>query len=66
MQIGTAVFHRIVQEAEQRGATIERQAAIKALCRTMAETVRFGCFGPETHLPIAESRIDSWKGGQGW
>lgn len=66
MHIGTAVFNRIVQEAEQWGREQERTAAIKALCSTMGETVRFGTFTPDILLPIAENRIDSWKTEKGW
>lgn len=66
MTIGTAVFVRIVQEAEQRGARVERTAAVKAVCKTLGETVRFGCLTPDVLLPLAERRIDSWKTDVGW
>lgn len=71
ISMGTAVFHRIKEEmylkGKKEGAEQERVPAIKALVTTMGETNRFGCFGPETLLPCAESRIDSWKDGKrGW
>jgi hypothetical protein len=62
MQIETAVFRRIVSEA----AELERTAGIKAVCQTLAETNRFGSFGPEILQEIAKDRIDSWKNGNGW
>lgn len=62
MQIGTAVFERIVSEARQH----ERAAAVKAVCQTMSETVRFGCLTPDVLVPLAENRIDSWKQEKGW
>lgn len=66
MTIGTTVFERIVKESEQRGQQGERTAAVKALCMTMGETVRFGCLTPDVLIPVAEGRIDSWKQERGW
>lgn len=63
MTIDTAIFRRIVHESAEK----EREAGIKAVCKTMAETARFGTFGPEILLECAKSRIDSWKdGAAGW
>ncbi len=66
VQMGTAIFEKMMKQKFEEGAASERVPAIKAVARTMGETQRFGCFGPETILPCAEARIDSWKNGNGW
>ena len=40
MEIGTAVFRRIIMETKHRFT----EAAVTAVADTMEETVRFGCF----------------------
>jgi len=45
VNIGTAVFHRIIEEHYQAGFKLAREAAVRALRDTMKqETIRFGCF----------------------
>ncbi len=50
MQIGTAVFERIVLEAKQEGKT----KAIKVLVDVMGQTARFGTYTEEYRRECAE------------
>ena len=74
INMGTAVFHRVVEEARQQGHEEGFQAgqnktinaAIQAVAKTMMETTRFGLFSPEYILGCATDRVSAWLAGKGW
>lgn len=59
--IGTAIFHRIIEEARQQAQETLRKAAVKALADTMKhETPRF-CAFDETYVHgCASDRLENY------
>ena len=58
--IGTAVFHRIVEEHYAKGLDVAREAGVRALTDTLAETSRFATFSKEYRAGCAKDRFDHY------